>query len=492
MGASPELSRPLGTPSVGRRATAAMFYVVSWSFLNLAITLVGSLVLTRGLSPRDFGLIAIGQTIATLAATVTDGGIASGFIRQAEGISRAVLRSINGVQLLVALGLAAIITPVAMQFGTAGALTALIVWSLPIVSLQTAGRVLLGRELRFRDITLIEAFGVLAFYSWSIAGVVAGYGVWSLASGFLIRAGVSTLVVGYIVGWGVLMPSLRRYREVFAVIGFGIRFSLTMLTNVLYEQAKNIIILLVGGTSALGLWTLAARVLQVPNALYQPIHQLSFPAFSQYMASDRDTRPILERVSRLTFVASVLFLPAFLVSIPSLISVLFTSEWADAAEIFPGVVLALFIGIPIAAPCMQFLYAAGRPAEVLRINAVSALASLAAIALLYPLIGLAGIGLGTVPGAVIESAVLGRLVHRMNGASLFGPLPAFLGAAVLAVAGGVAIDSLVGHDLASAVLSAATAVAIATAVCKVVQGSALRDLLDLARRSVSTAVAHDG
>ena len=160
-----------------------MFYVISWGFANLVITFVASLVLARLLSPRDFGMIALGQTVATLAAAVSEGGIATGFIRQSEGISRKVLQSINGVQLLIALTLAAAITPIAMRFGLAGSLAALIVWSLPIVSLQTGGRVVLLRELRFRDIAIIEAIGVITYYTWSVVGVLAGYGVWSLASG---------------------------------------------------------------------------------------------------------------------------------------------------------------------------------------------------------------------------------------------------------------------------------------------------------------------
>ena len=71
----------LDDETIRRRGSAAMFYVLSWGFANLVITFFGSVVLARLLSPRDFGLIAVGQTVATLASTVAEGGIASGFIR---------------------------------------------------------------------------------------------------------------------------------------------------------------------------------------------------------------------------------------------------------------------------------------------------------------------------------------------------------------------------------------------------------------------------
>ena len=67
-----------------------MFYVLSWGFASLVITFFGSLVLARLLNPRDFGLIAIGQTVVTLASTTAEGRIANGFIRQPRGISRPV------------------------------------------------------------------------------------------------------------------------------------------------------------------------------------------------------------------------------------------------------------------------------------------------------------------------------------------------------------------------------------------------------------------
>ena len=59
---------------------------------------------------------------------------------------------------------------------------------------------------------------MLAYYTWAIAGVLAGFGVWSLASGSLVRAGVSTLAVTAVVGWRSIVPSLARYRDVLAVI----------------------------------------------------------------------------------------------------------------------------------------------------------------------------------------------------------------------------------------------------------------------------------
>ena len=323
--------------TIRRRGSAAMFYVLSWGFANLVITFFGSVVLARLLSPRDFGLIAVGQTVATLASTVAEGGIASGFIRQSEGIALSVLRVDQRISVRHHAGICGRADPnrTAVRPGGRSDRTDGVVDADCESADRGASRS--GRELRFRAIAIVEAVGVLAYYAWAIAGVLAGYGVWSLASGTVVRAGMSTLAVGGIVSWRLLVPSLARYRDVLAVIGFGIRFSLFNLTNVLYDQGKNIVIATFGGTAALGLWVLADRLLQLPYLMYQPINRVAFPAFSQFIASGRDPRPVLERVVRLSFAASTLVLPAFLVAVPGVITSLFGAKWDDAALIFPGV-----------------------------------------------------------------------------------------------------------------------------------------------------------
>jgi O-antigen/teichoic acid export membrane protein len=478
-----------GEWGVERRGFSAMFYVLSWGFANLVITFLGSLVLAGLLNPRDFGLIALGQTVATLGSTAAEGGIASGFIRQSHAIPRAVMRSINGFQLLATAALAGIVTPIALQFGTAGGVTALMVWALPLASPQMAGRVVLMRELRFRSIAVIEALGVLAYYTWAIAGVLAGFGVWSLASGSLVRAGVSTLAVTAVVGWRSIVPSLARYRDVLAVIGFGIRFSLTNLTNVIYDQGKNIVIALVGGTETLGLWALAARVLQIPYLMYQPIHQVAFPAFSQFLATGRDPRPMLERVARLSFAASTLALPAFLVAVPGLITTFFSVQWDDASLIFPGVLISYFIGVPVGSVCIQFLFAVGKPSYVLRVTLLASITNLICIPALYWVIGISAIGYGTIPGAALESILLARLTQELTGARLFSTMPTFSLASLLAAAGGFAVASAIGNEAVGAVVASATAAAIALGVCLMIARPVVLDLVKVGRRSVSTAFA---
>ena len=274
----------------------------------------------------------------TLASTVAEGGIASGFIRQSEGIALSVLRSINGFQFVITLAFAAALTPIALQFGLAGAVTALMVWSMPIASPQIAGRVVLGAASVSSD---RHRGGGRRTRLLRLGDRGCAGGLRSLEPCVRHR-GASRHV----------NARGRRHRQLEIARAFAcplsrcsrsdrLRNSLLLVQsqNVLYGQGKNIVIAIFGGTAALGFWVLADRLLQLPQYLmYQPINRVAFPAFSQFIASGRDPRPVLERVVRLSFAASTLVLPAFLVAVPGVITSLFGAKWDDAALIFPGVV----------------------------------------------------------------------------------------------------------------------------------------------------------
>ena len=76
----PELTRA----EVRTRASAGIFFRVSSGVLTLLIGFFGNLVLARLLTPKDFGLVAIGATVTLVASALAEGGLASGLIRRPD------------------------------------------------------------------------------------------------------------------------------------------------------------------------------------------------------------------------------------------------------------------------------------------------------------------------------------------------------------------------------------------------------------------------
>src|SRR5437868_2587893 len=87
---------------VRRRSLAGIFYLTSSNVANLLIGFFSSLVLARLLTPRDFGVVAVGSTLALLAGAVADGGLGAGVWGLATG---AVVRATVQTALILALSI---------------------------------------------------------------------------------------------------------------------------------------------------------------------------------------------------------------------------------------------------------------------------------------------------------------------------------------------------------------------------------------------------
>ena len=109
-------------------------------------------------------------------------------IRRPEPPTRAELRTLNGIQLTLALALCLPAAAIALGFGRTGAVTALMVLSLPITALQTPGRITLTRSMRYDRQVAADAGSQVISQVLTVVAVVLGAGVWGLAGGVVAKA----------------------------------------------------------------------------------------------------------------------------------------------------------------------------------------------------------------------------------------------------------------------------------------------------------------
>jgi O-antigen/teichoic acid export membrane protein len=471
-----------------RRAFGGVFIVFSWNFAKLAVGFVGNLVLARLLSPRDFGLVAVGTTVTLIVGAFTEGGLGGGLIRGAKNPTPAELRTLAGVQLVLTSMAAFIIAAIGLQFGTAGQVTALMATAIPLASLSSPGFVRLVRGLHLRQLTVCEASGLFASYLWSISAVLAGFGVWGLASGVIARNVVATAAVWLTPEGGFFRPTLERVREFRQLLAFGVRFQANWIVIVLREQALNAITALVAGVTTLGLWSLGNRLMQMPAVLNESMGKVIFPTMAHLLGQGRPVRDPLERSARLSATAGGIMLSGFAASAPGLVPALFGEKWSGIVPVFPGTCLGLMIIGTVAPAGVGYLFAANQPQVVLNASIAYAVGVVGASAALLPLIGVSGNGIGWVVGAIGEAAVLARSVLRLTGANIVTPLLRPLVAASLGCAAGWAIASSVSNDLVGGVAGGSVASVLTLAVLGVVARDYVADLLSVVRRSARSAV----
>jgi len=221
----------LSRGEIGRRASAGLFFIASTGVILLVIGFFGNLVLARLLTPADFGIIALGLVMITLASTVADGGLAAALIRRETPPTHKELRSLTGLQLVFTLAIAIVLVAVALNFGEAGAIAAVMIMTIPLSSFQVGGRVTILRNLEFWRTSVADVASTVAFYTWSITAAALGAGAWSMATGTVVRTIVATIAIVSLSPAGLLLPARPHVRRLMPEIRFGVRFQLAWIVG---------------------------------------------------------------------------------------------------------------------------------------------------------------------------------------------------------------------------------------------------------------------
>ena len=107
----------LSADAVRRRAVAGVATVGARGLLIRGLGLAGTIVLAHLLTPRDFGLIALGFTIVSIGGFLATGGFGAALIRQKNPPSRETLEAVLGLQLVVALIVCAAVAAIGIALG---------------------------------------------------------------------------------------------------------------------------------------------------------------------------------------------------------------------------------------------------------------------------------------------------------------------------------------------------------------------------------------
>ena len=388
-----------------------MLIVGSRGVAIVIVGLVGQVILARMLTPADFGAVAIGLTFVVFVNLFSDGGLGAGLIRRQKPPSRRELQALSALQVSVATAMALAVAAAAPLFGRAGAVTALVVAATPLLALQIPGRIMLERALEYRRLAMVEVIQVLVFNAWAVGLVLAGAGVWGLASATVVRSAVGVVAMTWASQMGVIWPRFS-WRRIRPLMGFGIRFQAVTALWLLREQGLNAAVAVVSGVSTLGLVTVVRRLLEVPNLLLQSLQRVSFPTMSQLVARRELSAAQLERVIMLTAVGLGIVLTGLAGSASGLVPGLFGEQWREAATVLPAACLGLGIAGAVSAGCQAYLFVVEEARTVLRSGLLQVIALFGVTVPLLPIIGVRAVGTGWLAASLVEAATLGATTAK--------------------------------------------------------------------------------
>ena len=403
---------------VKRRATAGAALIGVRAATTQTLAFAGNVILARLLVPNDFGAVAFGATLVAVAGFLSDGGLGVALIRRTDAPSIDDLRALLGLQLVTSSALAAITIVAGVSLGHVGLVAAMMALSLPFVAARASSTVLLERRLLYRPLVVAEFVEALTYYLWAIPAVLAGFGVWGLASGVVVRSVVATVVLIHLspAGWIGARLNFGRLRS---LLGFGARYQARGLVALVRNEGLNLGIAAVAGLSVLGIWSLAARVMQVPFLVFSALLRVSYPAMSQLNRAGEKLRVTVENLAAMTSLLAVAVLAPLTGVADQLIPAVFGGQWAPAAEIIPWASLGLIFSGPISVACSGYLYATNDSRTPLRATAANGAVWLVISLALIRTVGPAAVGIGWMLASLTEAFIFSRTVKSRLGARLF-------------------------------------------------------------------------
>ena len=357
------------TKDLNRRSVRGGVITLFGQACRLVLSIGGTAVLARLLTPADFGLIAMCATITGFAAIFKDVGLTAATI-QRKSITHAqtsTLFWINAaIGFILMLGVGALAPAVGWFYGEPRLVVVLLAISSSFVfgGLAAQHIAVLRREMRYTELAVIDVGALAVSFGTAIALASAGAGYWALAAQPIV------LALGTAVGAWVLcrwLPSLPvRGAGVRSMLAFGSSVTGFNVLNYLSRNMDNVLIGWRLGASPLGIYSRAYGLVLMPiRQINAPVSSVVMTALSR-LQDDADAFRVyyLRAIAMLAFVTMPLIALAFATA-DEIVLILLGDQWTQAADVFRLLAPAAFVGAVNVAPgwlCMTL----GRPERQLR------------------------------------------------------------------------------------------------------------------------------
>jgi O-antigen/teichoic acid export membrane protein len=325
-----------------------LFFLLAQYFITFFL----SIVLSRLISPSEFGLTGMLSIIISVATVITNSGLASALVfdkKSTEDDYATVFYFNFFISLLLYLILY-FSAPLISKFYNQPALISLTRWlSLVFVlnSLSIIQNTILVIKLDFKKQSLIKITALIISVIVSIILAFSGWGVYSIVAQALIQAAITSILFWYYSTW---RPKGKFTKLSFVKLwGYGSKILYSNLFTSFVQNIDNMIIGKLFQPITLGLFVRAKSTKAIPESIFTQAFQTSiFPILTK-VNEDK----IEHRKKHLQFfqIGSFFIFPLVLVfffATPELIKFLYGEKWLNAIpylQIISFSIIPYFLGI---------------------------------------------------------------------------------------------------------------------------------------------------
>ncbi|WFP76502.1 lipopolysaccharide biosynthesis protein [Mesorhizobium sp. WSM4906] len=355
--------------------------------VRVATQIVSVIVLSRLLSPQDFGVIAMSAPVLAFIALFQDFGLTQATI-QKTGIRHEEVNYLfwinTAVSAILACVLAAAAPLVAAFYGEPRVSGLVAAFGLQIMAYGLGAQhlALLTRRMQFTRLAVIDVISAVIGLVVSIAWTFIDRSYWALFAGTLTGAMLPTLCYWGSSRWRPGLP--RKVEGIGQLIHFGAGVTGFNFANFFARNLDNVLIGKYWGEAQLGLYDRAYKLLLFPlSQITNPLSKVMVPALSRLKDEPDRYRSAYLRVMPLILLVALPGVAFATAMSDTLIPFVLGEQWRQSASIF----LALgFAGLlqPLNNPAGWLFVSQGRSGDFMRWGVVTAVTSVMAFAVGLP------------------------------------------------------------------------------------------------------------
>lgn len=376
-----ELNPRFSEEGHSRNVRNGAFAAIATQIVRVATQAGSVIVLSRLLTPVDFGIYAMAAPVLAFAVLFQDLGLGHATV-QKDVLSQGELSSLFWVNLTVGASLALALVGLSPLVGVfynepkLAALTSGMSLTLLLSGADVQHLSLLTRKMRFWTLAALESAAALSGFFASIAFALVYHNYWAILAGSLVSGVVLASGAWLTSGWWPSRPgSFRQARE---MLSFGLGVTGFNFAEFVSRNIDSVLIGKAWGAASLGAYNRAYRLLLFPlQQVTNPMIRVMLPTLSSLLKEPDRYRQSFRRA---VFPAFLVVLPgvAFMISTAGiLVKTLLGGQWADVTPIFIGLSVAGLLQTTNS-PANWLFLSQGRTREYMRWGLFVAATSIAA------------------------------------------------------------------------------------------------------------------
>ena len=341
---------------------------------GIVLGFIGTILLSRLLTPRDFGVFTVGASVVMMIEVVRDFGVGT-FLIQERLVTPMIVRSAFtvslGLSVACAAALLALSGPIAEFYREPGLRRVIPFFAANfiLIPFSTPTGNLLRRDMAFDALAFISLAGAATNLAIVTVLAILGFGYMSLAWASLVSTAVRTVAMFARRGeaW-MFIPTLHEWRK---VVAFGGYSTATAILNVVHDSLPQLIIGRALGFDGVGLFGRAAGICQLPDRLFvSALQPVMLPVLAEHVRNSTDLKaPYFRALTYMTALQWPMLLCLALLADP-VVRVLLGAQWAEAAPLLRIMALAAAFLFP-AFMTTPMLVAIGRVRDTLLLSLIS-------------------------------------------------------------------------------------------------------------------------